>query len=431
MHPFKATPCTFTLGLSVAWLSTVALSSIGCNPTQVADGLGSLWPLQVLGSQPTLPGSNGGYQEQEANDTFQSADIITNTQNATVVGTITGKTVVVDQDVYRFDAVASGDRITVRFVANSGGDFSIGILDENYNLIQQMSLSGIWLIPWEIDVVVRASTDHVYVVVAGRWPSTTSHPYAMQYMVETNVGVPACNPQVVVLHFDGASNVRIGGSSPVQVPAFDASRISSRFAGQTETMIAQVMDLLRQDYAGLGIEVYRQGDPTVPAGAVSNLYFGTYNSDLLGLADSVDAYNEDISESAIIFTDTFALFEPLLPSVEEMSQCLANVASHEFGHLLGLRHTADVQDLMDITANAREMLDDQWFRTAAMHSSILPLGYQNAPSLLAWAVGGTLDPVPAGKRTVARQRPVGAKTEDFHIPHGLLGTCAYEDVPAQ
>jgi hypothetical protein len=294
-----------------------------------------------------------------------------------------------------------------------------------------MSTSGAWFTPWETNVVLREATQHVYVVVAGRSPSATSYGYALQYVVETGVGVPAYNPQVVVLYFSGASNVRIGGSSPIQVPAFDVVRISSRFAGQTETVITQVMNLLRQDYAGLGIEVYRQGDPAIPAGAVSNLYFGTYNAELLGLADSVDAFNEDTTESAIIFTDTFALFEPLLPSVEEMSQCLANVASHEFGHLLGLRHTADVEDLMDVTANAREMLDDQWFRTAAMHSSILPLGFQNAPSLLAWAVGGTLGPVPSGKPAVARQRPAGATTEDFHIPHGLLGTCAYEDVPAQ
>lgn len=408
----------------------IILASMGCTPAQTGD-LSSLWPLQVLGNQPTLPGSEGTYQEQESNDTFASADIITGAQNVTLLGAITGGTVAIDKDVYRFDSAAAGDRVTVAFSPSSGGDFTIGILDASYNVIQQMSTSGSWFTPWETNVVLREATDHVYVIVAGRSASSTSYGYGLQFVVEAGIGIPAYNPQVVVLNFSGASNVRIGGSAPIEVPAFDATRISSRFAGQTETMIAQIMTLLQQDYAGLGIQVFRQGDPAIPSGAASNLYFGTYNADLLGLADSVDAYNADTSESAIIFTDTFALFEPLLPSVEEMSQCLANVASHEFGHILGLRHTNDAQDLMDITANARELLDDQWFRTAPMHSSILPLGFQDAPSLLAWGVGGTLGPVPSGKPAVKRQRPIGATTEDFHIPHGLLGTCAYEDVPVE
>ncbi|MBP7936391.1 MAG: matrixin family metalloprotease [Phycisphaerae bacterium] len=407
----------------------VVLASVGCSPVQPADGLAALWPLQVLGNQPTLPGTDDAYQEQESNDTFQLADIITDTQDVTFFGTITGGATTVDRDVYRFDSVAAGDRVTIRLSPANGGSFLVGILDQNYNLLQQMSTSGTWLVPWEMSVVLRQASEHVYVVVAGRSSSATSYDYVVQYAVDTGIGVPGYNPQTVVLYFSGADNVRIGGSSPVQVPAFDAARISSRFAGQTETIIAQVLERLQEDYASLGIQVYRQGDAAIPAGSVTNLYFGTYNADLLGLADSIDAYNNDTSESAIVFTDTFALFEPLLPSVEEMSQCLANVASHELGHLLGLRHTADVQDLMDITANAREMLDDQWFRIASMHSSVLPVGFQDAPSLLAWGLGGILGPVPSGKPTVARQRPAGASTEDFHIPHGLLGTCAYEDPP--
>ena len=71
-----------------------------------------------------------------------------------------------------------------------------------------------------------------------------------------------------------------------------------------------------------------------------------------------------------------------------MSQALANVASHEIGHLLGLVHTSDPQGIMDITASLSQLLDDQDFTMSALHGDVFPLGSQDAVQSLADTLGG-------------------------------------------
>src|SRR5690606_11118543 len=131
---------------------------------------------------------------------------------------------------------------------------------------------------------------------------------------------------------------------------FDAARISPRFAGQSSVIAARVTEMVREAFAGLDVEIHVAAELTAPPGPRTTVYFGTYNSQLLGLADNVDPYNTDPNQSAILYTDTFALFDALSPDLEAISQALANTTAHEIGHLLGLRHTADPQDIMDTTA---------------------------------------------------------------------------------
>jgi hypothetical protein len=233
-----------------------------------------------------------------------------------------------------------------------------------------------------------------------------------------------------VLAFQGGQGVRIGYRVPVDVPAFDATKISSRFDGQTEAIIQRIRELVIQDYQGLNVEVYLDSDPYVPYGNHTTVYFGTYDSRLLGLADNIDPYNTDTTQTAILYTDTFSIFDVFSPSVEQISQVLANVASHEAGHLLGLRHTADVSDLMDVTASARQMLFDQWFSVAELDQSVMSVGLQDAPSLLSWAVGGQLQP-PVKNTASMRQRAIEAACgpDDFYIPRWKLAACACPDCP--
>ena len=115
-----------------------------------------------------------------------------------------------------------------------------------------------------------------------------------------------------------------------------------------------------------------------------------FDPNLLGVAENIDEYNLDTSQEAIIFADTFAAFSVLNPSVEEISQALANVASHEAGHLLGLYHCVDFRAVMDVTASLRQMLGDQSFVRAPMHQEYFPVGYQNALRMLIENVGGDL-----------------------------------------
>jgi hypothetical protein len=281
--------------------------------------------------------------------------------------------------------------------------------------------------PRQVDIVLHEPTSELIAVVAARSSSSSDRPYTARLTMQPAAGVPAYQPQVIVLNFDGGDAIKIGRRAPVYVPPFDAATIDQRFAGQTQTIIGLVVQFVGEDYTGLGVEVYASGDPAIPAGSLTTVHFGTYDAGLLGLADSVDPYNTQAQQNAIIFTDTFRLFNVLNPSVTEIAQVLANVASHESGHLLGLRHTADVLDIMDITATARQMLSDLWFRNATIHPTVLPTGFQDSPALLEWALGGTLVGPPTGK-VVNLQHHAAMLNDpsDFHVPHGLLGTCEGE-----
>ena len=128
---------------------------------------------------------------------------------------------------------------------------------------------------------------------------------------------------------------------------------------------------------------------------MTRIFFGAYDAALLGVADGVDEFNSTQAQEAIIFTDTFAAFSRLEPSVLQMSRAIANVTSHEIGHLLGLVHTKDSKGIMDVTASLNQLLVDQDFRMSPLYTDVFPIGWQNALQLLVDAVGGDVDPTTA------------------------------------
>ena len=409
-------------------VSGIALGLAGCAPAAPAPLAGDSDDsglLQVLSGRSPRPPAGGQYIENEPNDRFENADVVVSEDDVELVGGIAAGATDFDQDIYELGAASAGDRILVELDLDSGNDVVLGMLDDQQCLLAYVDPTSSVTGPREIDLVLHESTSLLYAVIATRSGSITPRAYSVRFTVERAAGLQGYQPQLVVLNFDGADAVRIGNRPFVDVPPFDAANISSRFAEQTEMVIAHVLELVREDYAGLGIEIYPSGDPAIPAGEHTTVYFGTYDSRLLGLADNIDPYNVDPSQSAILYTDTFSLFDVLRPSLEEISQALANVASHEAGHLLGLRHTEDIFSLMDITATARQMLSDQWFRNADLHPTVLPIGLQDAPALLAWTVGGSLIPPSSGKvDRLYRQAAAVNDPNDFYIPRGLLGTCS-------
>jgi hypothetical protein len=211
--------------------------------------------------------------------------------------------------------------------------------------------------------------------------------YGLWVQLQPGNVVPDPRPQVVLLDFDGAQDVSIGGTTPIDVPAFNAASIDSTYANQTAHMISDIEDAVRDDFADYDVEIHTTAGGDLPDTPYTTIYFGASSSAFLGLADYVDYYNANLNQRAIVFIETFSLFMPYRPSTATMAQVIANVASHELGHLLGLNHTADPTELMDSTATAGQMLPDQDFHHSPLKSEIFPIGYQDSRSLLTHAVG--------------------------------------------
>ena len=180
--------------------------------------------------------------------------------------------------------------------------------------------------------------------------------------------------------------MRTGNRPAVNVPPFDPSDISPVYNGLAQEMKELILARVRTDFKYYDVEIYST-EGEMPQPPYSTIYFGTYDPALLGVADGVDEYNGVLDGNAIVFTDSFDVFMPLNPSVAQMSQAIANVASHETGHLLGLVHTSDANDLIDVTASLRQLLDDQDFKTAPLYSQVFPIGGENSPLLLDLGVG--------------------------------------------
>jgi hypothetical protein len=70
-----------------------------------------------------------------------------------------------------------------------------------------------------------------------------------------------------------------------------------------------------------------------------------------------------------------------------MAEALGNTVAHEVGHLLGLVHTADCNDLMDTSCFNDRILSAQQFSTAPIDKSIFPFGYQPELEILSWLIG--------------------------------------------
>ena len=378
---------------------------------------------QVLSGTSDPPPVAEEVSEIEPNDDFVSAQPVSFNETVRITGSITPKSEPLDRDVFDLGPANAGDRVLADLQIATGVDVVLGVFDARSRVLGYIDLTSASAGPREADFVLREFTNHLYVVVATRSAADNERAYVARLSVQRGLGVASEHPQVLVLNFLGADGVRVGNRAAVDVPPFDASNINSNFAGQTQELIDLVVAKVRADFAGLNVGIYTADDPALPPGAHSTIYFGTYNARLLGLADNVDPYNDDATQSAILYTDTFAVFNALSPTLEQMAQALANTTSHEAGHLLGLRHTADPTDIMDTTATARQMMLEQSFDLANLNASVIPIGLQDEPALLAWAVGGALSP-PANK-SVIRQRAINAANaaDDFYIPRAWLMDC--------
>lgn len=360
----------------------------------------------------------GMFEEQEPNDSFDSATPVQLASSVTISGRVESLS---DRDVFDLGPVHAGGRLEATIELTDLGEVSVCLFDDQERLLARASASNPY--PRVMDLLVPEATRSLY-LLSSTLPGR--HPGGYLVTVNLNPGVEPLvqQPQIIVLNFQGAEDVTVAGRFYSVIAPFDAAFIDGRYAGRTTTMINLVLDRIQAHYEGLGVHIYLAGDPGIPDGAYSTVYFGASNPDLLGIADGVDPYNANVAEAAIVYTDTFRLFSVLDPDEEMLAQVLANVTSHEIGHLLGLRHTVDPDDIMDVSATARRLMAEQWFKKSPLHPSVAPMGYQDGPAMLSWTVGGQLA---ASPKPVLRPMVDYGGPDDFEIPRSwLAGHCSHE-----
>jgi WD40 repeat protein len=229
--------------------------------------------------------------------------------------------------------------------------------------------------------------------------------------------------QRVWVNFEGAGNVSAGLAKGRTVPPLRADDFNEFFMptktwGDSETAVIQanVMATLRQAFAGYDVEFLGTNEsPVPPALPYQVLHVGGRGPLLLdgrlliGAADYIDPRNQTQSGSAIVFATEIGadlIGNPALaaPVTDEatLARAIGIVAAHQVGHLLGLRHTDDPGDIMQVGGDETGF-DPTLPRvfTAALVSiaeqidvlppfgipDTLPLGIQNAPLYLSEVVG--------------------------------------------
>ena len=178
------------------------------------------------------------------------------------------------------------------------------------------------------------------------------------------VAATAWADQTVFLDFTGGTPPPANSSAQAGAggkKAFQTSKIVKQFANDTDTdpnndsddvakrIMDNVLAKMKEDYKGLWVSFTK----TKPAaGKFSSLDFAanvSAGADVFGTVDTdskapdggksqIDPGNKNKSDNAWIMTDTFHDFKPAFTEAQFTNE-LANVASHEMAHLLGVKHS--------------------------------------------------------------------------------------------
>jgi len=366
--------------------------------------------------------------ESDLNNLFEQAEPIALSGEPVVIrGSIESGD---DVDIYDLGAVTPGDRIVVEMEVDETLDGAIALFDDSASSVLINDHRNVYLGERKpfIDVVMRYGSDNCYVAVSATPGYRDSGAYTLLATKQTEAQIPPPKANTVLLVFNGAQSVRIGSRPVIDVPPFDAADISDTYDGLTDVIVADIVEHVRNDFDGFDITILSTTEGAAFESDMSRLFFGTYDDALLGVAEGVDEFNGDQQQEAIVFTDTFRAFARIGPSARELAQAMANVSSHEIGHLLGLVHTEDPAGVMDVTASLSELLRDQTFTKSPIYDLVFPVGLQDAVLYLVEAVGGDVDTVLAKEAESLQTRsvlPAPAKGEPARSAH-LLSLCGLE-----
>lgn len=378
-------------------------------PFLLATPVMALWALAGCGAGDVVPfgvgpdGNVGGTLSGtvntatgEPNDTFAQAiaAAFDATGRARLAGTVAAPG---DLDVYRLGSLSAGERVIVDAdTPGSALDVSVALFDDQQRLTfanDDRGGSTTRFLDSRIDWVTRYDAASYYLVVthsafaeSGRVTGT----YRIDVTVTPGSVVPPPVPQVLLLDFDGGI-VDDPLLDVTSIAPFRAADISPAYRDQDALIKESIRSVFEQNFERFNVAIVTTDDPPLAPGTkASTIFFGGFNAEAFGVSQSVDLYNADFCDDAIIFTESFApgIFS-VLPSATALGVAIGNVGAHEAGHLLGLNHVDDDLAIMDDQSAADAFLDDQEFMRSPLSRDIMTIGTQDAVVLLDVTVGAS------------------------------------------
>lgn len=331
--------------------------------------------------------------EFEPNDTFADASPLTldATRKLKLSGAVSRRG---DVDVFTLARLEAGDRvIATATTPTSNLDIAVSIYDSGerivYTLDDDDTEAG--RLDASADFIIRRGDDPYYLVVTHSGLADrdmTVGTYELDLTIESGHPVPPPVGQTLLLNFAGGE-VNSPTLGRRLISAFNATAISPTYRGQSGTIKQVIVETVEQNFERFDITVITSDMGPPPSGSASStIWIGGFNNTVFGIAESVDQYNLDLCDDAIIYSESFSPRSfSVTPTPESLGVAIGNIVAHESGHLLGLNHVDDDLDIMDEESPADAFLQDQEFQSSPLSDTIMPLGFQDGALLLTDTVG--------------------------------------------